>query len=198
MSSQTTAQHVPNRETADARVAGARFQLESLQQVLKTDDQSLAKAESCVSGAIDQLLQAISASLGGFNSMLPDPVPAQRVNRKNLRDQFYAVNAESHVLQRVDHAARAGEGWLWSLEQKHDGAAFGHLLLKTQPGETSTLALVRDPFDHSSGTEGSSPVEYLNTAVDQVLQLLSEIGEKAAADVVTYREAQRRQARRLI
>ncbi len=193
MSGRTLAQQVPNREAVDDRVEGARFQIEALKGELSSAS-SLAAAESCVSAAVDQILQAVAAALDGLNSMLPDPVPTQRISRKNLRDQFYAVNAESAALQSLDNAAHPGDGWLWSLEQKHDGAAFGHLLVRK--GET--ISLVRDPFDSDGGTENEDPVSYLNHALDQVLEVLSEIGERASDDVATYREAQRMQARRLI
>ncbi len=194
MSSRTMAQHVPNHDVANEHLAGAQFQIETLKSVLKTSDSPLPRAESCVNAAICSLLHAITASLSGFNEMLPDPVPPQRLSRRNLRDQFHAVAAESNALQRLESAAHPGEGWLWSLEQKHEGAAFGHLLVKDGSG----VKLVKDPFEPGSGHESEGPAEYLNSAVDHVANLLSEIGEKASDDVATYRESQRQQARRLI
>jgi hypothetical protein len=198
MSSRTLAQHVPNREAVEDRLSGARFQIETMNQQLAKEGSSQPQLESCLNAAIDQLIQAINATLAGFNSMLPDPLPAQRISRRNLRDQFYAVGAESNVLQIVDNAARSGDGWLWYLEQKHDGAAYSHLLLKQDAGGSSTYAVVRDPLNSKAGTEQGSPESYLNAAYDQVLQLLDEIARNVDDDVMIYREAQRRQARRLI
>lgn len=198
MASRTLAQDVPNREAVNDRISGAQFQIDTLKQVLSSKDASLPHAESCVSAAVDQLLQAVTVALDGFNSMLPDPLPAQRVNRKNLRDQFYAVNAESSVLQSVDTAAHAGDGWLWFLEQKHDGAAFGHLLVKTGSAEALGYAVAKDPMNVSGGHESAAPADYLNSALDHVIDLLGDVAEKANDDVLQYRESQRRQARRLI
>ncbi|MGA7669034.1 MAG: hypothetical protein WBW04_01330 [Nitrolancea sp.] len=178
-------------------MAGARFQIETLKGLLGAGNVSLPQAESCANAAVDQLLQAITAALNGLNSMLPDPLPAQRVSRRNLRDQFYSVGSESGVLQDLDTAAHAGDGWLWFLEQKHDAAPFGHLLVKADSSGGS-LAMVKDPVNPSGGNESGSPVDYLNSALDQVVEVLSRIAEKANDDVMHYREAQRRQARRLI
>ncbi len=198
MSGRTLAQHVPNRSDVDDRMAGARFQIETLKGLLEASDTSRPQAESCANAAVDQLLQSITAALNGLNSMLPDPLPAQRVSRRNLRDQFYAVGSESAVLQDLDAAAHAGDGWLWFLEQKHDGAPFGHLLVKSDPEDDGTMSMVKDPVNATGGNEAGSPVDYLNNALDQVVEILSQIGEKANDDVMHYREAQRRQARRLI
>ncbi len=198
MSSRTLGQHVPNREAADDRVTGARFQIEALKTTLKTQGSPLPHAESCVSAAIDQMLQAITATLDGFNSMLPDPVPSQRISRKNLRDQFHAAGAESAVLQSLDNAAHPGDGWLWYLEQKRDGAALGRLLTNTGSNDSPAYAVVKDPLNSSAGNEDGDPVTYLNHALDQVLQILGTVAEKAGDDVVTYREALRKQASRLI
>ncbi len=194
MTGRTMAQHVPNRDIANDHVMGAQFQIDTLKSVLGNGDASLARAESCVSGAICSLLHAITSALDGFNAMLPDPLPPQRLNRRNLRDQFQTVTAESNVLHSIENATRSGEGWLWSLEQKHDGAAFSHVLVK----DGSSVKLVKDPFDQGSGNESEGPVEYLNNAVTHVFTLLSEMGEKAHDDVMNYRESQRHQARRLI
>jgi hypothetical protein len=196
MTGRTLAQHVPNRADVDDRMAGARFQIETLKGLLEAGDAaSRPQMESCANAAVDQLLQAITSALNGLNSMLPDPLPAQRVSRRNLRDQFYAVGSESAVLQDLDSAAHVGDGWLWFLEQKHDGAPFGHLLVKAEDG---SLVMVKDPLNASGGNESGSPVDYLNTALDQIVEILSQIAEKANDDVMHYREAQRRQARRLI
>lgn len=198
MASRTMTVQTPNREAVQARIDGARFQIKMLEGVLSAGTVSHEQAQSCAGAAIDQLLQAVSAALFGFSSLLPDPLPAQRLNRKNLRDQFFAVEAESAVLHRVDAAAHPGEGWLWSLEVKHDGAAFGKLLVRSGSGDSASIRLVKDPLDPKSGTEEQGPLEYLKGNVEQVLRLVSDIGEKAHEDVLRYREAQRRQARRLI
>ncbi len=198
MSSLTLSQHVPNRDAVDDRLAGARFQIETLKGLLGSSSLSVPHAESCVNAAIDQLLLAITATLDGFNSMLPDPLPSQHVNRKNIRERFYAVGAESIALQSLDGAAHTGDGWLWNLEQKHDGAAFGHLLVKTKSSESTSFALAKDPLNPESGNEDGSPVDYLNYALDQVVQIIGEVADKASDDAMNYREAERRQARRLI
>lgn len=198
MSSRTLSQHVPNRDAVDDRVAGARFQIETLSGLLGTKDFSLVKAESCASAAVDQLLQAVTAALDGFNAMLPDPVPSQRVSRKNLRDQFHAVGAESAVLQTLDAAAHPGDGWLWYLEQKRDSAALGHLLVNTGSADSPSYAMVKDPLNPGAGNEDGSPDSYLNHALDQVLQILERVAEQASDDVIAYRDALRQQARRLI
>jgi len=197
MSGRTVTQHVPNRAEVDDRIAGARFQIETLKRLLESENAVRPEAESCANAAVDQLLQSITAALNGFNSMLPDPLPAQRVSRRNLRDQFYSVGSESAVLQDLDGAAHAGDGWLWYLEQKHDGAPFGHLLVKSDSSD-GPVAMVKDPLNASGGNESGSPVDYLNSAVDKVVEILTQIGDKANDDVMHYREAQRRQARRLI
>src|SRR5690606_18086609 len=107
-------------------------------------------AESCACAAIQQMLQALTAALARLNAAMPDPLPLARVNRRNLRDRFHAVGAESQALRTVDRVARPGNGWLWDLEQQAAGSVFGPVL---RPGLAGEWAVVRSPLDPGAGLE---------------------------------------------
>lgn len=186
---------LPNREQVVLRLQGARRQAEQVAAALAAGD--LIGLESALCAAIDQALKAVTAALYGFNALLPSPLPASRLNRRNLRDRFAAVQATSAVLELIDRAAHPHEGWLWWLDRKEAASAFTALL--RPPGEAAdTPALWRDPLEPAHGVETLSPDRYVAQAVAQVEQLVEDVSRLAAADVAAYREAARRQPGRLI
>jgi hypothetical protein len=186
---------LPNRDQILLRLEGARRQAELAATALAAGDR--AGLESAVCATIDQALKAVTAALYGLNVLLPSPLPASRLTRRNLRDRFAAVSASSAVLELLDREATPLVGWLWWLDRKEAASAFASLLC---PGEEAAdpPTLWRDPLEPSHGIEALPPDRYLAEAVAQVERLLEEIGQLVGTDVETYREAARRQFGRLI
>lgn len=197
----TLSDQIPSRSQVERKLAAASYQIELLQRIQdesSADSGSLVAVESCTSAAINQLLQALTATLDGFNRQLPDPLPAMRVSRRNLRDEFHAVEIQSEVLREIESAARIGNGWLWWLEQKHAGGPFGPLIERATGSEGATFVLLRDPLNLEAGTEPDSPVVYLQTALAKMIELLDRIGTLVTGDISAYRAGVRGQSRRMI
>lgn len=197
----TLSKQVPSRSQVERKLAAASYQIELLQRI--QDDASagvdpVVAVESCTAAAINQLLQALTATLDGFNRQLPDPLPALRVSRRNLRDEFHAVEIQSQVLREIESAARVRSGWLWWLEQKHVGGSFGSLIERATGTGGPKFVLRRDPLNLEDGTEPEPPVEYLQAALAKMIELLDRIGALAADDISTYRVGIREQSRRMI
>lgn len=186
---------LPNQQQILLRLDGARRQAEQASIALESGDH--AGLESALCAAIDQALKAVTAALYGFNSLLPNPLPASRVTRRNLRDRFVAVQARSAVLELLDRESRPHEGWLWWLDRKEASSAFASLI-RSPADAKMPPALWRDPLDPAHGVEMLRPDRYVQQAVEQVERLVEEIGRLAGPDIAAYREAARRQPGRLI
>jgi hypothetical protein len=181
-------------QTVERKLAGARFQIAMLERLLPDGDADIEAIESAVCGAIDQMLQSLTAALFGFNAQLPDPLVPQRVNRRNLRDQFRSVGISSAVLQEIERVNRVGDGWLWWLEQKSAGAAYRPLII----AEHDSIHLRRDPMNREAGAELADPVSYLQQSLKLMAELLDRLDTLVADDVRDYRAALRRDVRKLI
>ena len=190
--SQTLPQQVPNRSFVMEKLDGAEFQIETLRGKAGKGAPEAA-AESCACAAMDQLLQAISGMLHGFNQLLPEPLPASRVSLRNLRDEFQSVQAESKALRAIEHVDRNGE-WLDDLQQKHIASSFTVVLSQDGNG----FKLFKNPLNPSQGTEEQDAATYLTHALGQTRDLIGQVAGEIDGDVMTYREAHRQQTRRLI
>lgn len=193
--SQSVTGKIPNQAEVDRKLAQSRYQISTLRQTAEPASRSAVAAESCASAAIDQMLEALSATLHGINLLMPDPLPALRVSRRNLRDRFYAVQCESRALHEVEAAARPGAGWLWWLEEKAAGSTFAPLL---REAEGDSPALWKDPLQPELGVESTSPVEYLDQSLAGIEQLIRSVVGLAEDDMARYRDALSRQTRRLM
>lgn len=192
---QTLPEHVSLRSLIDLKLHGARFQISTLEQIGPHVEFREAAIESCVDAAIDQMLQALNVTLQQFNTLLPDPLPANRVSRRNLRDIFYAVESESHVLREIEAAARPHDGWLWWLEEKRTAGEVTSLVDPSADGEQHVW---RDPLNPAARFEDGSPIDYLNRSLRRMSALIEQLLDQMADDIARYRDAQRQQARRLI
>lgn len=186
---------LPNEQQIRMRLEGARWQAERAAAALEAGDRT--QLESALCAAIDQALKAVTAALHGFNSLLPNPLPPDRVTRRNVRDRFVAVQASSAVLDLLDAETRPEEGWLWWLDRKEGSSAFASLIRPSDDPKVPP-ALWRDPLKPEYGVEPLRPDRYARSAVERVEQLVVEIGRLAAQDVAAYREAARRQPGRLL
>lgn len=184
---------LPNESHVLLRLSGAREQLAILREALRTQRQVVAEAAACA--VVDQAMKSVTAALHGFNLLLPQPLPAERVNWRNLRARFVAVQAESAVLDLLDEHLRPRAGWLWWLERKEHASAFAPLL-RFDP-DTSSVAVWRDPLDPTLGTEAGTPEEYFSGILDRIDDLVREIGRLARRDVDIFRQAARRQPGRI-
>jgi len=180
---------LPNESQVLLRLSGAREQLAILREALRTHKQTVAEAAACA--VVDQAMKAVTAALHGFNLLLPQPLPAERVSWRNLRGRFVAVQAESAVLDLLEESFRSRAGWLWWLERKEYASAFAPLL-RFDP-DSDTVALWRDPLDPTHGTEAGTPEVYFSTVLDRIEELVREIGRLARRDVDNFRQAARRQ-----
>ncbi len=185
---------LPNETQIALRLAGARDQLALVVDALRTKRPSLAESATCA--VIDQALKALTAALHGFNLLLPQPLPAERVSWRNLRARFVAVQAESAVLDLVEEHLRPRAGWLWWLDRKEHASAFAPLLRVDT--ETGSVAIWRDPLDPTAGLEAGTPDDYLAGVLDRIEQLTREITRLARQDVETFRRATRRQPGRML
>lgn len=183
-----------HRQTVERKLAGAQFQIDMLERVLPDDDADIEAIESAVSGAIDQMLHSLTAVLFTFNAQLPDPLIPQRVNRRNLRDQFHSVGINSAAMREIDRVNRAGDGWLWWLEQKTLGAGYRPLIF----AEHGSFYLRRDPMNPESGVELTGPISYLQHSLQSMTELLDRLDTLVAEDVRAFREARRRSIWKLI
>jgi len=104
------ATRLPNEAQVLLRLSGAREQLAILRDGLRNQQQPLAEAAACA--ILDQATKTVIAALHGFNLLLPQPLPAERVNWRNLRARFVSVQAESAVLDLVEEHMRPRVGWL--------------------------------------------------------------------------------------
>ena len=190
--SQTLPEHVINRSVIDLKLAGARYQIGALRGSTASANASTG-AESSAAAAIDQMIQAVIATLQGLNMQLPEPLPASRVSLRNLRDEFRSVQAESAALRAIEQVHRAG-GWLHQLEQQRLGSTFAPLLSHTG----GSYQIYCDPLEPGAGTESQSAVDYLEQMLNRVQGLVRQTADQMPEDVVRFREAQRKQARRLI
>lgn len=185
---------LPNETQIALRLAGAREQLTLVVDALRTHRPSLAESATCA--VIDQALKTLTAALHGFNLLLPQPLPAERVTWRNLRARFVAVQAESAVLDLVEEHLRPRVGWLWWLDRKEHASAFAPLL--RVDSETGSVAIWRDPLDPTAGVEAGTPDEYLASVLDRIEELTREIARLARKDVETFRQAARRQPGRML
>jgi len=186
---------LPNREQILLRLAGARRQAELASTSMAAGD--LAGLESALCAAIDQALKAVTAALYGLNALLPSPLPASRLSRRNLRDRFAAVQASSAALELLDREAQPQVGWLWWLDRKEAASAFASLLCAGQE-PTDPPRLWRDPLEPAHGVEAAPPDQYVAEAVTRVERLIEALGRLVVTDVETYQEAARRQFGRLL
>jgi len=187
------ATRLPNEAQVLLRLTGAREQLSILREAIRAHRQTVAEAAACA--VTDQAVKAVTAALHGFNLLLPQPLPAERVTWRNLRARFVAVQAESAVLDLVEEQSRPRSGWLWWLERKDQASAFAPLL--HFDGEGETVALWRDPLDPTQGTEQGSPEDYFTAVLDRIEDLVREIGRLARKDAELFRQAARRQPGRI-
>lgn len=186
--------HLPNEAHVQRRLAGAREQLGILQEALR--QRRYVLAEAAANAITDQALKAVTASLHGFNLLLPQPLPAERVSWRNLRARFVAVQVESAVLNVVEEHLRPHTGWLWWLDRKEHASAFAPLLhLDT---EQERIRLWRDPLDPTAGFEEEEPVAYFDTTLTRVEDLIGDITRLMRKDVEEYRRAARRQPGRMV
>jgi hypothetical protein len=190
--SQTLPEHVANRSFIDRKFAGVRAQIACLRGLAPADG-SQATADSYATAAVDQTLQAMSALLQSLNLELPDPLPASRVTLRNLRDKFQSVQAESAALQVFEQAQRPG-AWLDRLEQQRLGASFAPLLR----GRDGGLQILLDPLEPDTGVAAQAPADYLEQALQQAEDLAQRFAQELPEDVVRFRDAHRKQTRRLI
>ncbi len=184
---------LPNEKQIFLRLGGARELVNVLREALQAHNQLLAEAAACA--VVDQTLKAVTAALHGFNLLLPQPLPAERVNWRNLRARFVSVQADSAVLQQLEEAYRARSGWLWWLERKGEASAFAPLLHREPEG--GTVVLWRDPLDPTLGFEPVAPEAYCTTVLEQTESLIREISRLAAKDAERFRQAARRQPGRI-
>lgn len=180
---------LPNETQIALRLAGARDQLTLVVDALRTHRPSLAESATCA--VIDQALKTLTAALHGFNLLLPQPLPAERVTWRNLRARFVAVQAESAILDLVEEHLRPRVGWLWWLDRKEHASAVAPLL--RVDSETGSVAIWRDPLDPTAGVEAGTPDEYLTSVLEHIEELTREIARLARKDVETFRQAARRQ-----
>jgi hypothetical protein len=191
----TSPEPISSGTQVDLKLDGARFQIQMLEQLPGKVNGNTAGVESCAVAAIDQTLQALAAALQQRNEMRTDPLPASRMSRRNLRDEFHAVQSDSTVIRDIDAEARPNEGWLWWLEQKHAAAAFAHLIAS---GEDGVSRLLRDPLNPAAGFEEGTVSAYLRESVKRVEGLIQRVTRQMSDDAAQYREARRKQSRRLI
>ncbi len=184
---------LPNEKQILLRLGGARELVNVLREALQAQNQLLAEAAACA--VVDQTLKAVTAALHGFNLLLPQPLPAERVNWRNLRARFVSVQADSAVLQQLEGAYRARSGWLWWLERKAEASAFAPLLHRDPEG--GVVMLWRDPLDPTLGFEPVAPEVYCATVLEQAESLIREISRLAAKDAERFRQAARRQPGRI-
>ena len=187
------ATRLPNEAQVLLRLSGAREQLAILRDGLRNQQQPLAEAAACA--ILDQATKTVIAALHGFNLLLPQPLPAERVNWRNLQARFVSVQAESAVLDLVEEHMRPRVGWLWWLERKEQASAFAPVL-HVDP-DTGTVAVWRDPLDPTQGTEPGTPEEYFASILERIENLVREIGRLARRDAETFRHAARRQPGRI-
>ncbi|HET7035290.1 MAG TPA: hypothetical protein VFI42_06355 [Thermomicrobiaceae bacterium] len=190
--SQTAPEHISDQPFIDHKLAGARYQIDTLRRLVEEAGHQDA-AESCACAAIEQLLQVVAAALQQLNLQLPQPLPASRVNLRNLRDEFQSVQAESAGLQLFEQAERPGV-WLDRLRQQQLGSTFAPLLRQIDGG----YQLYRDPLEPDAGVEPEAPAEYLDQAARQVEMLVRRAGARMPDDTLRFREGRRKQTRRLI
>jgi hypothetical protein len=191
----TSPEPISSGTQVDLKLDGARFQIQMLEQLTGEVSGSTAGVESCAVAAIDQTIQALSAALQQLNEMLTDPLPASRMSRRNLRDEFHAVQSDSSVIRDIEAEAHHDDGWLWWLEQKHAAAAFARLIASGDDGE---LRLLRDPINPDAGFEEGTVSAYLRESVERVEDLIQRVTRQMSDDAARYREARRKQSRRLI
>ncbi|MCX7623798.1 MAG: hypothetical protein RMK01_03835 [Thermomicrobium sp.] len=184
---------LPNETHIVLRLNGAREQLAILHEALR--DHRYVVAEAAVCAIVDQAAKAVTAALHGFNLLLPQPLPAERVSWRNLRARFVSVQAESAVLDLIEEHLRPRSGWLWWLDRKEHASTFAPLL--RIDAESGSVALWRDPLDPTQGTEPGSPDEYFTVVLERVEELVREIGRSARRDAEQYRQAARRQPGRI-
>lgn len=173
------------RRQVEVKLAGARMQFAALAAAQDRD-----AAESYACAAVHQMLQALTAALQQLNALMPDPLPPMRVSRRNLRDRFAAVGAESQVLRELDRVGRPGQGWLWWLERQAAGSSFRSLVQLDPAGQR---AVSRDPLDPGAGLEPGGAAAHLTTRLEQMRALVAQIDGLADADAARYRAALRRQ-----
>ena len=191
-----SASSIPSQEQVDRKLAGVQSQIDALRRAGGNLNQPGVDQESCACAAVNQLLQAVASGLHGLNSLMPDPLPPSRVSRRNLRDRFQSVLADSEAIREVEAAARPGEGWLWWLEQKDLGAAFDSLLDREASG--GVRGIWKDPLNHTSGLESAAPDVYLTETLGRVEALIHRIAALAHGDAARYVEAESQQRRRLM
>jgi hypothetical protein len=185
---------LPNEQQIASRLAGAREQLAILTEALRTRRPVLAEAAACA--VIDQALKTVTAALHGFNLLLPQPLPAERVSWRNLRARFVAVQVESAVLDLIEEQLRPRSGWLWWLDRKEHASTFAPLL--RFDSEAGSVAIWRDPLDPTAGVEPGAPEDYLAPILQRIEDLTREIGRLARKDAEAYRQAARRQPGRML
>lgn len=191
-----TSTDLPGQSQVNAKLAAARWQIGALERAGSTNGGGVA-AESCACAAVDQMLQALSVALHGLNRLMPDPLPPSRVSWRNLRDRFFAVEADSQALRAVQSASRAEGGWLRSLELKREGSAYAELL-NPAIDRSGPPGLRRDPLRPELGDEPGEAVVYLAEAVEHIDGLIRQIAALAPEDVARYREGLARQTRRMM
>lgn len=187
---------IPHQQQVERKLAAVDLSiqtLESLHDRQLNDHEIHVLAEAVTCAAISQLLHALDATLYGFSKLLPDPLPHSRVNRRNLRDRFQAIQCESQALRLIiDEAARAKSGWLWWLERKAEGSAFFPLLLMEAP-RVDNLVLWRDPANHEAGLEPSPSPVYLRETLARMRELNSRVADLIPEDLHRYRQSWRDQ-----
>lgn len=192
---------IPHLQQVERKMAAVQLSIQTLQTLddRQLDDQDIhVLAEAVTCGAISQLLQALDGTLYGFNKLLPDPLPHSRMNRRNLRDRFHAVQCESQALGLIVGAAdRANPGWLWWLERKAEGSAFFPLLL-VEAQRAEALVLWRDPADHTAGLEPSLSPVYLWETLERMRDLSRRVTDLIPEDLHRYRESWRQQRHHLL
>ncbi|MCS7050036.1 MAG: hypothetical protein NZL87_00305 [Thermomicrobium sp.] len=185
---------LPTENQILLRLSGAREQLAILRESLRAHRPALA--EAAAAAVVDQLLKALTAALHGFNLLLPQPLPADRVSWRNLRARFVAVAVDSAIVNLLEESLRPRTGWLWWLDRKEHASAFAPLL--QIDAETGSAAIWRDPMDPTLGFEELPPTEYLGHVLDRVEALTRDIARLARRDAEVFRHAARRQPGRML
>ncbi|WP_038039029.1 hypothetical protein [Thermorudis peleae] len=186
---------LPTQQQAHLRLEGARYHAREAAMAIEAKDQ--VRVEAAICAGIDQALKALTAALHGLNLLLPQPLPASRLSRRNLRERFRSVEAPSRTLDLLDQAAQPEEGWLWWLEAKDAASPFAALVRpSTAPGRP--FELWRDPLDHSRGLEEHAPDQYLLDAIARINTLIGQIAALAPHDAKAFQDAARRLPGRLI